>query len=62
MIQNNNIQTSNNIFSLFPQYTLEQANVVQKPVSKESVNSSEESTGSGRFGVMTSNNVMSVKL
>ena len=42
MTQNNNIQTSNNIFSLFPQYTLEQANVVQKPVSKVSVNSSIE--------------------
>lgn len=42
MLQNNNIQTSNNIFSLFPQYSLEQANVVQKPVSKVSVNSSEE--------------------
>ena len=42
MTQNNNIQTSNNIFSLFPQYTLEQANVTQKPMSKISVNSSIE--------------------
>ncbi len=42
MIQNNNIQTSNNIFSLFPQYKLEQANVVQKPISKISVNTSKK--------------------
>lgn len=37
MVQSNNIQTNSNIFSLFPEYKLEQANVVQNNIAQNKI-------------------------
>ena len=41
MVQNNNIQTNSNIFSLFPEYKLEQANIVQNNIAQNKITVSE---------------------